>query len=217
VTSERKIRANRANARASTGPQTTRGRARAARNALRHALSLPVCSIPALSEEVETLAGEIAGPGANPETQELARQVAEAQIDLRRVRYARHQFLSDTSSNQDYDSLVNMRMKAKVLRAFLRPNPPDMSMEALRKFVTSRPQGPHKLATILLEDAKELLAMDRYERRALSRRKFAIRAFDAARRQSSRDCNNWMHNHRLHDRQFWQNEAKMVNVFKGSL
>jgi hypothetical protein len=26
-----------------------------------------------------------------------------------------------------------------------------------------------------------------------------------------------MHNHRLHDRQFWQNEAKMVNVFKGSL
>ena len=190
MTSERKIRANRANAQASTGPQTTRGRARAARNALRHALSLPVCSNPALSEEVETLAREIAGAGAKAETQELARQVAEAQIDLRRVRYARHQFLSDTWSNQDYDSLVNMRMKAKVLRAFLRPNPPDMSMEALRKFVTSRPQGPHKLATILLEEAKELLAMDRYERRALSRRKFAIRAFDAARRRSSRDCNN---------------------------
>jgi hypothetical protein len=38
VTSERKIRANRANARASTGPKTARGRSRAARNALRHAL-----------------------------------------------------------------------------------------------------------------------------------------------------------------------------------
>jgi hypothetical protein len=145
LTSERKIRANRANARSSTGPQTARGRARAARNALHHALSLPVCS--------------------------NARQVAEAQIDLRRVRYARHQFLSDTSNNQNYDSLANMRMKAKVMRAFLRPNPPDMSMEALRKFVTSTPQGPHKLATILLGEAKKLLAMDRYERRALSRRK----------------------------------------------
>jgi hypothetical protein len=96
MTSETKIRANRANARASTGPQTTRGRARAARNALRHALRLPVGSIPGLSEEVETLAREIAGPGANAEIQELARRVAESQIDLRRVRYARHQFLSDT-------------------------------------------------------------------------------------------------------------------------
>jgi hypothetical protein len=55
-------------------------------------------------------------------------------------------------------------------------------MEALRKFMTSTPQGPHKLATILLGEAKKLLAMDRYERRALSRRKFAIRAFDAANR-----------------------------------
>jgi hypothetical protein len=82
-------------------------------------------------------------------------------------------------------------MKAKVLRAFLRPNPPDMSMEAL-EFATSTsiPQGPDKLATILSGEAKKLLALDRYERRAVSRRKFAIRAFDAARRRSSRDCNN---------------------------
>jgi hypothetical protein len=188
LTSERKITANRANAWASTGPQTTRGRARAARNALRHALSLPVSSILALSEEVEALAREIAGPGANAATQELARRVAEAQIDLRRVRYVRHQFLSDTLTIQDYDSHANMRMKARVLRAFLRPNPPDMSIEALWKFMTSTPQGPDKLATILSGEAKKLLAMDRYERRALSRRKFAIRAFDEARRV--RNCNN---------------------------
>jgi hypothetical protein len=184
VTSERKIRANRANARASTGPQTTPGRTRAARNALRHGLSLPVCSNPALSHEVETLAREIAGPGANAETQELAGQVAEAQVDLRRVRYARHQFLSDTLSIQDYDAYANVRMKLKVLSAFLRPNPPNMSMETL-KFVTSTPQGPDKLATILSGEAKMLLAMDRYERRALSRRKFAIRAFDAARARTA--------------------------------
>jgi len=184
LTSERKIRANRTNALASTGPQTTRGRARTAKNALRHALSLPVCSNPALSKEVETLAREIAGPAANAETQELARQVAEAQIDLRRVRYARHQFLSDTLSKEYYDSYTNMRMKVKVLRALLRPNPPDMSMETL-KFATSTPQGPDKLATILSGEAKELLAMDRYERRALARRKFAIRAFDAARSRAA--------------------------------
>jgi hypothetical protein len=91
LTSDRKIKANRANARASTGPQTAQGRGHAARNARRHGLSLPVCSNPALSEEVETLARDIAGPGAKAETKELARRVAEAQIDLRRVRYARYQ------------------------------------------------------------------------------------------------------------------------------
>jgi hypothetical protein len=184
LTSERKIRANRANARASTGPRTTWGRTRAARNALRHALSLPVCSIPALSEEVQALAREIAGPSANAETQELARRVAEAQIDLRRVRYARHQFLSDTLSKEYYGPYANLRKKLKVLRALLRPNPPDMSSETL-EFATSTPKGPDKLATILSGEAKKLLAMDRYERRALSRRKFAIRAFDAARARTA--------------------------------
>ena len=86
MTSIRKINANRANARASTGPKTKQGRARSARNSLRHALSLPVDSDPTLSDEISALAREIAGPGANAEIQELARRVAEAQIDLRRVR-----------------------------------------------------------------------------------------------------------------------------------
>ena len=180
MTSDHKIKANRANAQASTGPKTADGRARAARNALRHALSLPVCSNPALSEEVETLAREIAGPDANEETQDLARQVAEAQIDLRRVRYARHKLLSDALADPHYDSVA-------VLRSLLRKNAPDVPVENLVAFVNSTPQGPHKLATILSQQAKQLLAMDRYERRALSRRKSAIRVFDETRRRPV-DC-----------------------------
>jgi hypothetical protein len=193
LTSDRKIRANRVNAKASTGPQTTRGRARAARNALRHALSLPVCSNPALSEEVETLAREIVGPDANAETQDLARKVAEAQIDLRRVRYARHKLLSDALANPHYD---NIREKMAVLRSLLRENAtPDLPMEGLAAFLNSMPEGPHKFATILSQEAKQLLAMDRYERRALSRRKSAIRAFDEARlRSAPNDCNRRLYN-----------------------
>jgi hypothetical protein len=120
LTSDHKIKANRANAEASTGPKTAGGRARAAKNALRHALSLPVCSNPGFSEEVETLAREIAGHEANAETQALAREVAEAQIDLRRVRYARHHFLSHNLSDQYYDSHANARMKFKVIGDLLR-------------------------------------------------------------------------------------------------
>jgi hypothetical protein len=156
-----------------------------ARNALRHALSLPISSNPALSEEVEALASQIAGSSADAKTQELARRIAEAQIDLRRVRCARHRLLSDALSNEHYDSSANTRMKFKVICRLLSSKAPDMSMEALEKFVTSTPQGSHKFATILPQEAKQLLAMDRYERRALSRRKFAIRAFDATGRQAA--------------------------------
>ena len=168
MTSERKIRANRSNARASTGPQTHQGRARAARNALRHALSLPVYSDPVLSEEVETLAREIAGPDANEETKELARRVAEAQVDLRRVRYARHQLLSRALSDPLYEYQAKWARFRSLSAAA--PNAPIV------------PEGPHKLATMLPEQVRQLLAMDRYERCALSRRKFAIRAFDLAQR-----------------------------------
>ena len=67
------------------------------------------------------LAGEIAGPGANEETKELARRVAEAQIDLRRVRYARYQLLS-----RGYEPRENRRNKVALLRFLLQKNAPDL-------------------------------------------------------------------------------------------
>jgi hypothetical protein len=181
VTSERKSRANRANAQASTGPKTTRGRSHAARNALRHALSLPVYSDPVWSEEVDALAQEIIGTDSNPEIQELARRIAEAQIDLRRVRHARHQMLSQALSDPDYESEVMLGKKAALAIRMLRRSDPDAPMpDEVMEFLSSKLEGPNKFATILADNARQLLALERYERRALSRRKFAIRAFDAA-------------------------------------
>jgi len=49
----------------------------------------------------------------------------------------------------------------------------------------SRPEGAQKFATILADTTQQLAAMDRYERRAVSRRKFAIRALDTAQRQAA--------------------------------
>ena len=182
MTSPRRIRTNRANAQASTGPKTVHGKIRAAQNAHRHGLSLSVFADPARHAEIESLAHLIAGEGAIPEILELARRIAEAQIDLQRVRYARHQFLSNQLDDPYYDSRANVRVKMSLIGKFLRPNAPEISMTALTKLVTSTPQGLDKFALILSQEVKQLRVMDRYERRALSRRKFAIREFDAARK-----------------------------------
>jgi hypothetical protein len=141
VTSPRKIAANRANAAASTGPKTRRGRARSAKNALRHGLSVPIQAHPLLYEEARALAGRIAGPRASANINVLSLRVAEAEIDLGRVRAARQVFLSQRLSETDEEM--------------------DQTLGS--------------------EDAAVLVRMDRYERRARSRLKFAIRDLDAER------------------------------------
>ena len=94
---------------------------------------------------METLAREIAGPGANAETKELARQVAEAEIDLRRVRNARHQLLSRTLADPHYESRANTRKRAAFLRLLLQKNAPDLLEATVLQIVNSTPQGPRQI------------------------------------------------------------------------
>jgi hypothetical protein len=133
--------------------------------------------------------------------QELARRVAEAQIDLRRVRIARHDLLSRALGDPDYDSPAAIRKKAKLavrlaslkdqlaLIPYLKMTPLGEQMKltptafqemvtpfvTMSRFVQSRPEGSHKFATILSDMAQRLAVMDRYERRALSRRDSRLR------------------------------------------
>jgi hypothetical protein len=97
---DRNIKANRANARASTGPKTARGRARSARNAFRHGLSLPVESDQVLGEQVQALTRQIAGSDTSVHTQILAHKTAEAQVDLLRVRTASSTFVRRTQQSR---------------------------------------------------------------------------------------------------------------------
>jgi hypothetical protein len=72
----------------------------------------------------------------------------------------------------------------RAIKKLLTPKLADIPLPAIiEKYLITTPQGPAKLATILSEETKQLLVMDRYERRALSRRKFAARALDEARRR----------------------------------
>ncbi len=127
----RQLAANRRNARRSTGPKTASGKLTAARNALRHGLSLPVFADPVLAGEIGELAERLANGSADPRMRELAVQVAATQVDVKRVRHARN------------------------------------------ALIARRPMGAD-------DEIRELVALDRYERQAMWRRKLAIRAWQAA-------------------------------------
>jgi hypothetical protein len=191
MTSRRKVEANRANAANSTGPTTAPGKARVARNARRHGFNVSVLADPVLSQQVEQMAAEIAGAAAGGEIYEVARRVAEAQIDLQRIRCARHQMLTDFLNDANYHILLTarkLRRRRKIGHTLKLTSAPKLTKagkqasEAWVLLNTPPPKSlPDKLAMILVEEEK-LHAMDGYEQRALSRRRFAIRALDDARR-----------------------------------
>jgi hypothetical protein len=134
MTSDRKAASNRKNAQKSTGPRSEVGRWHSRRNALRHGLAVAIGTDPSFSKDIKALATILASGSSRQTVGEFARQAAEAEIDLLRIR----------------------KLKASRLNA-VHGNPEAMSKD-------------------YLELNQSLAKLDRYERRALSRRKRALLA-----------------------------------------
>ena len=104
MASDKQIAANRANAKKSTGPRTPAGRAKSSRNAYRHGLSVPMQPEP---QAVEALARAIAGEAAGEVQLRAAFALAEAQLELKRIRVTRVAALPT-----ELDRLLNPRTLA---------------------------------------------------------------------------------------------------------
>jgi hypothetical protein len=151
MTSERKIDTNRENARKSTGPRTNKGKARASRNALRHGLESVKFGDGGLSGKAKRIARMICKNHSDPFLHEQAVVIAESQVLVARVRAAR-------------------------IAAIERMRKPAVGRSAINS-IADKGDDVQALCAAL----PELPGLERYEQRALSRRRRAIRRFDQLR------------------------------------
>jgi hypothetical protein len=83
-----RLAANRQNARKSTGLRTPEGKVRSSHNALKHGLAAAARD-PSTLEKITVLAAALAEGSTDQDVQAFAQGVAEAELDLQRVREAR--------------------------------------------------------------------------------------------------------------------------------
>lgn len=116
MTSDQKAASNRKNAQKSTGPRSEVGRRHSRRNAFRHGLAVAIETDPSFSEDIEALAKILASGSGGQTVGEFARQAAEAEFDLLRIRRLRASRINALDVNpelnlDDYSELNNSLAK----------------------------------------------------------------------------------------------------------
>jgi hypothetical protein len=141
----RQIAANRRNGALSRGPKTAAGKARSSRNALKHGLAIPITRDRSTARKIQRAARQMA-PSAVEDSIRNAQIVAEATFELARVRAAFEAVVARMSTSHRSNAGSG-----------------DTCSTGSGKSAAS------------IRTLAELDKLDRYERRAFSRRRRALR------------------------------------------
>jgi hypothetical protein len=178
MASERQIAANRRNARKSTGPRSGAGKKRASRNAYRHGLTLSITSSAAFAKQLEKLARKIASDTENAIVLEHARAIAQAELDLARVRRAKVSLIEGASAFGELDPPQAFSAVTQIKRFFNALDRGKLILPKLSDSSATMPsQEPYRSAEAIRRVLPELRRLGRYERRAAVRRHRAVLDF----------------------------------------
>ena len=156
MASERQILANRRNAQKSTGPKTALGKKRSSKNAYNHGLSLPMRNVGS-QKQLEELSRLYAGDASDPEILALAKRAADAQTNLMRVR----------------DVMTAMLERALMKAQGGNRAEPEL-LDSSRPLLIGEGEEEQSFVNAVRHILPELTKINRYERRAASRRDRAI-------------------------------------------
>jgi hypothetical protein len=169
----------RRNPRRSTGPKTLEGKASVARNALRHGLAVPIAMDVQWGGPVERLAALIAGEKPDASRLEVARRIAEAQIEILRVRRLRQQVFDTARTSRPMEEELPADEDPSSARSVFENRRAAKALAVLELLCRPTDSGAMQSSAAGLDGRmREFAAFDRYERRAISRRKFAIRELE---------------------------------------
>ena len=195
MSSQAQLAANRANARKGRGPRSAAGRTRASRNALRHGLAAISRHNPAYFPEIGRMATAYCEGDTDPLLFEQALIIAESDIILICLGAER---LAAIERMRDPDAIPFSDSKASLARARARFAQAKRAYAQLVKakqakagstsdtgkasISAQKNKGPHPPAQrdecdAMCRAAPDLRRLERYERRAASRRNRAIREF----------------------------------------